>query len=50
MVVWSNAQDVRDGPEVLELVGVGDAAQRLDHAVDHLEREHADDLAFPVRV
>ena len=47
LVVWETGQ-VRDGSEVLELVGIDDATHRLDNAVKDVEAENADDLALRV--
>ncbi len=48
VLLVTDAQDVRDGAQVLELVGVDDATHGLDHAVEDLEREHTDDLVLLV--
>jgi hypothetical protein len=47
-VVAPETGHVGDLTEVLELVRVDDAAQRLDHAVVHFERDNADNLALGI--
>ena len=48
LVVPIESGHVRDGTEVLELVGVDNATHRLDHAVEDFKGKNADDLALGV--
>ncbi len=44
----ADAEEVGNGPEVLELVGVHDASHGLDHAVEDFEGKNAHNLALTV--
>ena len=48
VLLVTDAQEVRDNAQVLELVGVHDASHGLDDTVEDLEGKNADDLALAV--
>ena len=50
VAVGSDTDDVGDGTEVLELVGVDDGTHRVDHPVEHFEGPNAGDLALGITV